>query len=396
VLCIFRADVAAAAEEADVPVASPEAEAGLKKEHALLEKLERIEAEQGSVSGNAIAPLLDLGGLYIKQDRCTDAIAVLTQALKLSRAIEGLFNLQQMELMEPLMECYLALDLTADFEREQRYALLVSDHNFGQSDPRALALLHRIGVWYEEAGWYISAREIHARSLEIARNVGGDSDPRMIEPLRSIARAFRREYTYGLDVIDSQAREGSLMRSRARLENGRLLFDRLGEDSLKRAVALLRSQPEVDRVELVETLLELGDWYQMGRLSRDAVSAYKDAWLESKAPGYAGEALFRIPVAVLYRAQDTGVVMRRPPPNRESFQRYWVDFDFTVTREGEVKDIRISDSNAPGPYQWRLKKSLGQMRFRPRFKDGEPVDTLHATSRQGMWVEKKKWKFEFN
>jgi hypothetical protein len=386
-LCIFGAR-AWAVEEPDAPQ--------LKKEQALLEKLERIEAEHGALNALAIAPLLDLGGLYISQDRCPDAITVLTQALRLSRAIDGLFNAQQMELLEPLIECYLSLDRMADFEREQRYALLVSDTNFGTSDPRALALLHRIGVWYEEAGWYISAREIHLRALEIARRSGDPADARMIEPLQSIARSFRREYTYGLDSIDSEGKKDSRMRSRAYLQNGQLIFDRLGEDSLKQAAALLRRQPVVDRVELVNTLLDLGDWYQMGRLSRDALHAYHEAWLESRMSDYVGDALFSIPVAVLYRPEDTGSVMRRPPPNRENFQHYWVDFDFKVTRDGDVKDVRITGSNAPEPQQWRLKKSLSQMRFRPRFVDGEAVDTVHAKSRQGVWVEKKRWKFEFN
>ena len=266
----FRGEVVPAVEKLDAAaqtetslIREPSA-AQLKKEQLLLKKLEQIEAEHGSVSALAITPLMNLGGLYIEQDRCTDAIAVLTQGLKLSRALDGLFNLQQMELVEPLMECYLALDLVGDFEREQRYSQLVSDTNFGKSDLRALATLQRIGRWYEQAGWYISAREIYTRTVELTRRTGGDMSRLGVAPLRNLARTFQLEYRYGLDAIDSEAKRGSLLRSRAYLQNGKIIPDRLGEDSLKRAVALLRGQPETDRGELVETLLELGDWYQVG------------------------------------------------------------------------------------------------------------------------------------
>ena len=131
-------------------------------------------------------------------------------------------------------------------------------------------------------------------------------------------------------------------------------------------------------------------------LRREALRVYQEAWQEARAPDYAGEALFAGPVPVLYRAQEVGNVMRRPPPDRQNFKRYWVGLDYTVTRDGDVKDVKVTDSNAPEPYQWRLKDGLRQMRFRPRFVNGEPVDSLHVTSRQGMWVENKRWVWKIN
>ena len=391
-LCICAAGVAAAADSGSVPPSPPEPTvAQLKKEQALLAKLEHLENEYGSVTGLAIPHLLDLGGLYIEEDRCNDAIPVLTHGLKLSRALDGLFNLQQMELSEPLMECYLALDLAGDFEREQRYAQIVSDTNFGKNDPRALATLQKIGLWYEQAGWYISAREIYSRAVDIARRAGGGVDLRMVPPLRSIARSFRLEYVHGVDPIDDEEKKASPMRSRAQLHAGQMMLDRLGEDSLKRAISILRTQPDADRTDLVATLLDLGDWYQTGYVRRDALRVYQEAWQESSTPGYAGEAQFAEPVRVLYRPQNVGIALRRPPPNRENYNRYWAAFEFTVTSDGDVKDVKVTESNAPQSHQWRATDALRQTRYRPRFVDGQPVTTEHVKVQQAMWVEKQSW-----
>jgi outer membrane biosynthesis protein TonB len=57
-----------------------------------------------------------------------------------------------------------------------------------------------------------------------------------------------------------------------------------------------------------------------------------------------------------------------------------VDLDYTVTRDGRVEDITVSESNAPRGIEMNVVRDLRVTRFRPRFLDGEPVDTAVNTT----------------
>jgi len=126
---------------------SPERTAAKRahQEQTLIDKLLRIEADDGPLAGAAIPKLLDLSLLYIQDDHCADAIAALMRAVKLSRMNYGLFNPQQLELNEPLLECYLGLDLKDAFERQQRYTVLIGDTVYGKNHPSMLPLLRCAG-----------------------------------------------------------------------------------------------------------------------------------------------------------------------------------------------------------------------------------------------------------
>jgi hypothetical protein len=149
----------------------------------------------------------------------------------------------------------------------------------------------------------------------------------------------------------------------------------------------VRGNPDGDAKRRVDTLLELADWYQMSGALRDALKAYKDVWAIAAASGGAPAELFAAPEPILYRAQ-IGTALRRPPPDREKLQHYWVDFAFTVTRRGEVTDVVVTDATAPKDLQMSLAENLKRTHYRPRFVDGEPADTRDVKLRQGVWVGK--------
>jgi hypothetical protein len=362
-----------------------------RKERDLLAKIEQARDEQGALSTALVAPLLDLGLLYVSTDRCEDAIGVITQALGISRAADGLFNLRQLELLDPLFECYLALDLQRDLDREVRYTLLLGEQTFGRDDARLLPAIDRAARWYEQAGRYISARKLHTRGVWLAERAGGKEDLRLIGPLRGIARAYRLEYVHGLHALDLEDNQISALRSRARLQEPFIRLDQVGTNALRRAEKILRRHPDAGRALVVDTLLDLGDWYQTANARRDAMRTYKAAWVEAHAPGYDGEMPFAEPRPVVYRT-SAGVALRRPPARREGYRRYWVEFEFTVTRAGLVEDIEVLDSDASRALRNWLREDLQRTRYRPRFVAGEPVDTPGFSLRQGMYLEAGDWR----
>jgi TonB family protein len=51
----------------------------------------------------------------------------------------------------------------------------------------------------------------------------------------------------------------------------------------------------------------------------------------------------------------------------------WVELDFTVTESGEVKDVAVHGTSAPGVFEQAASEALSQWRYRPVLRDGKPV-----------------------
>src|SRR5262249_11625814 len=178
-------------------------------------------------------------------------------------------------------------------------------------------------------GEYESARDAYTRALKIARQAGGDTDVRLVNPLRALARTYRLEMQF----------EPEALRGRA--------LDAQGERTLERAAHIVRTNEIVDESLKIETLLDLADWYKMAGGVRDAGKVYKEVW---DAAGPSAANVLGEPTPILYRAA-VGVALRRPPPERDKLQHYWIDFEFTVTRFGEVRDVLVREASAPKDLQ---------------------------------------------
>jgi len=51
----------------------------------------------------------------------------------------------------------------------------------------------------------------------------------------------------------------------------------------------------------------------------------------------------------------------------------WVELDFTVAENGEVKDIGIRGASTPGVFDGAAIGALSQWRYKPLLRDGKPV-----------------------
>jgi tetratricopeptide (TPR) repeat protein len=330
--------------------------------------------DKGHVARELQTPLFELGKLYVQEDQCQNAIPILQRAILLSQRLDGVMTPKQLPLYEPMLECFVARDMIIDLERALDQTILVGESSYGKDDIRMQSPLAHAARWYEEAGLYDNARQQYLRSIRIAEKIGGKKDPRTVNPMRGMAQTYRLEAQYAESL-----RSGAL--------------NAAGERSLERAANIVRMNPDTDPNLRIETLMELADWYQMAGAIRDAARIYKEVWAIASASagdtsaGNTARTLFDEPEPILYRAR-IGTALRRPPPDREKLQHYWVDFEFTVTRFGEVKDVITKDSTAPKDLQISLAENLKSTHYRPRFVNGEPIETKGNHIRQGVWVGK--------
>lgn len=360
----------------------------------VLRNIQSLQGEHGFLAPELLPPLVELGQLY-GAGQCDRAIDILDLALEVSRRKDGLFNPQQLEIYAPLLNCYLTLDRPADLDRAQQYALLIEEQRYGHDDMRMLSALDEAARRYEQGGLYLSARRLHRRAVDIARRGAGENDLALVSPLRGIARAFRLEYAYGLaepDVEDIPHSAAEII-SFATFEGMNTRLDLPGERSLKRALDILRSHPDADPETYHDTLLELGDWHQLANQNRTATRVYRELWRALDTSEPTAEAarnleLLSAPSPIMAR-HHAGSRLRRPPSDVDRYQKYTVDLKYAVTREGRVKDISVIESNAPRDIEIKLARDLKLTRHRPRFLDGEPVDTADLHHRQNFYSPRR-------
>lgn len=358
-------------------------------EAAYRRALRIVEQSEGGFSHGVIEPLHGLGTTYFEGGQYGNAAESLRRAVDVSRKLDGLFNVQQLPLVEALIDTYVALDQVADVDREQQYALRLSENAYGRNDPRMLPVLARTADWSETTGRHRMARQAHARRLEIVGRTAGKRDPGVVAPLRGIARSYVNEYLYGSQEAEQNGREynpalaGTIggMQATGTDPARAVRLDPDGEDALKLALAVLEDRP--DQLALrAETLLDLGDWYQLGGDNQDAKRTYRDAWAAFSAPGGPGTALMSTPAQLYYKAPSSSV--RRP--DQEQAQERFVEVLFTVTPEGRVTDTRVSATDASEAQERSVTTALRRARYRPRFVDGNPVATTDVRHRQVMYA----------
>ena len=356
----------------------------------LLRDIKSLQAKHSFLAPELLPPLIKLGQLY-GAGQCDRAIDILDLALEVSRRKDGLFNTGQLEIYAPLVNCYVSLDLPGALDRAQQYVVRIDEQRYGKNDPRLLPTLDEAARRYEEVGLYLSARKLHLRAVEIARRSTGPDDVSLVKPLRGIARAFRLEYAYGLALPDLAP--GSYVApelvSSATFDGGRTRLDRFGQRALETAVGILRKHSDTHPEEYHETLLELGDWHQLADHRNSALKPYRELWRALDAreraadPGVRTDLLDQ-PQALLGGHNGTGR-LRRPPADVSRLQKYTVDIDYAVTRDGRVEDVTVVESNAPRDIEIRIVRDFKHTRFRPRFEGGEPVATQDLYQRQNFY-----------
>src|SRR5579864_5360188 len=165
----------------------------------------KIVEESGEGADRAmLRPLHGLGATYFAAGQYEDASLILKRALDLSRNLDGLFNVEQISILDPLIDSLVALERHDEAERAYDYSVRVAESAYGKADLRVMRPLTREAHWHERMGRYTTARILYARALQIAEQAAGSESIRTVEPLEGIARTYRLELVNGGDPIALQ------------------------------------------------------------------------------------------------------------------------------------------------------------------------------------------------
>jgi tetratricopeptide (TPR) repeat protein len=341
----------------------------------------------GGADRQLLRPLQGLGSAYTAAKQPEAAIAPLKRALDLSRNLDGLFNANQLELIFPLIEAYVATGRLQEAEKEHGYAFRVAETTYGRNDLRMLGSLDRYARWYEYVGRYGTARVLHDRALATVERAGGANDLRKVTPLRGIARTYRLEYLYGPEQQESSQPTDAFGNALPTFDSSQVgQLQRRGEQSLRFAVSLIEKNEPVNNRLRGETVTELGDWFMVGGATPRALEHYRDAWRSLEQGG--DVSLLTQPRQLAYRPSTFSLERSRAAP--EEIVVKDVTMRFKVTQEGKVTDIVTTTTDVSEPITRTVISAMRRARYAPRLENGQPVDTNDVTFTERVAIRTKQ------
>jgi TonB family protein len=354
-------------------------------EASFTESLTTLERSVGRTNGSLVEPLRGIGYTLAAAGRHQEALPHLERALLVAHHSFGLFDMGQQGILVALATSLTLTGQPNEAQRHMQYLLRAAQSTYGARDPRTAPVLCVIGDWYADLGVFSTARAYFREAIDVVQRKLGKNDPALIEPLRALARSYTQELylaTRGTRVsADSDATD-----ARA---NAKVLAND-GERALEQALQILEQSPASAHDSLGATLVQLGDWYQTKQLPDKALPHYRRAWttiaaLEQSADGTVKA--FNVPAMLYYPTPLLATRNQRAPATQIDI--FFVQVEFTVAPDGTVKDARAVESDAT---QRQVADTLGAIRaarFRPKFVNGEPVETTSVTYRETFRIRKQ-------
>jgi hypothetical protein len=343
-----------------------------------------LEAAAGPYAPGLEEPLAELGRSLAAEGRWQEAVAAYRRGLHVLRVNDGLYSPAQGALVAALLGVYRA---AGDLEQlDGQYDYYFRLHGAGRQPLTPARLYAALGYlrWQREA---------------LRRELPGNEEDRLLELYRLNEDLLER--VRADPAADYAALEALTM---SQLRNLYLLEDRVAPEAETYVAsarqpfpppAFAETDPQLDRLlalqrtalaegrELLQALLprapgaaeragllrELGDWYQWHGIGgravehyRDAIAALEDAARQELVAAWWGE-----PVEL----PDNGAFWQAPEdePAALALARYEVSAAGRARRP-DVKVLQGTDGKAIV-----LGRTLRELRFRPRFAAGEPVDS---------------------
>lgn len=345
-----------------------------------------LEGQRAGADRLLIRPLQGLGETWLESARAAEAVIVLRRAVDLSRNLDGLYNLDQLDLVDALIDAYRQTGQTADAEREHQFAYRTVETAYGKNDLRLIEPLDRYARWFENMGRYSTSRGLHARALQLAEQLSGDRPLVGVPALRGLARTWFLEAVYGPEVEQQTTAPQVAENPGLLMQQPGTRFNSDGERALRYALDIVKERsPDNHRLQ-GELSTELADWY-LASGNRKTRETYAEAWQAFEKANDGSIDTLKAPRLLVYRAPPLAT-SRLQPENAEEYTTRVVDLLATVDENGKVNDARLANetSDLPEATARSVIFALRRARYAPRLEDGIPVTTIDMPFSETLWL----------
>jgi tetratricopeptide (TPR) repeat protein len=309
-------------------------------EQSYLEAIQLIVSSEGEFSRSLIEAYRGLAEVFARRGDHPEAVTVLEQARHISNRNFGLFNLDQLEILDELSAVYEDAGDTRQAQETQRERLAVAERHFGADDAGVVPYRFRLAQYYELARMRGLAREQYEEALAILAADPGTRPAQTLRPLRELVR------------IDT------------------LLGERTGaQRRLTEALASITDAPPLERAA---SLAVLGDAELVAGAKDEAFALYTQAYAAIPDPE-AAKTFFASPQMIDFVPPAGAVDFSRSADREYAWGS--ITLTFALSAQGRAHDIHIVTSVPPGLMDARYTQRLAEATFRPRLAAGAPAAT---------------------
>jgi tetratricopeptide (TPR) repeat protein len=362
------------------------AEAGFQRVIDLVEASGRLTSPR---LGRAYA---GLGITYHAARRFDLAATSLEHAIALNRRAEGLFNEEQLALLDKQADALTELGRFDEALLAHRYALRVIARHEGERSLPFARQLESVGRWYTRVRSFEAGRAALRRSAELVESIAGPNATELAGPLTGFADNARRWLTDPIIRESGSADEqrGSMfhdpvMPAPPSLSPSTIATE--GLRALERAAVIVDANADSSPALVAGVHAQLGDWHTARQAPERARPSYQRAWQAAgAAPDGAKlqQTLFGTPQLIRYTPPEYWDRYARRPP--EEAERLDVELELTVTGEGGIREPRVVGGNSDERLGNQALRAAGTARYRPRLVDGQPVETTGVRFVQPFYV----------
>lgn len=359
------------------PLQVPESAVVLAYKQAITE----LERREGPYAPALSEQMLGLGNTLQQLGRHDEAIDTFKRGAHLARINGGLYSGAQIALLRSEIDSHIELGNFSEVDARQQYLHKVERRSLVGSEDSAHALL-RQAAWHQRAfiagigeeenqgQRLIQMWDLYRMALREISDQFGETAPQLRKPLSGM---LRTQYLIaGHKPFDPNARSRNAVQV---FQTGDRY--RRGETVLK-ALAQLSVRNNAPITQIINDMLALGDWAWWFNKRTEAQSFYAEAMryaTESKDPAatnYLVSALAEpAPLPTIVGLETL------PQPRAEDSGALVVAFEVTDTgRATNIERLKEPGVEEDEKAIDRLIRALRDIRFRPRFEEGQPVATM--------------------
>jgi tetratricopeptide (TPR) repeat protein len=362
------------------------AEAGFQRVIGLIEAAGRL------TSPRLARAYAGLGLTYHAARRYDLAAVSLQRAISLNRRAEGLFNEEQLPLLDKQADALTELGRVEDALLAQRYALRVVRRNQGERSLAFARQLESLGRWYTRARAFEAGRSALRQSAELVQSLAGPGSTELVGPLTGFAENARRWLTDPMirDMNSADTQRASVFQDPAIAAPPGLSPSTIATEGLRaleRAATIVDANPDSAPALVADVHSQLGDWHTARQLPERAKPSYQRAWQAAGAASDGAklqQALFGAPLLIRYTLPENWDRYARRPP--AEVERRDVELELTVTADGGVRDPRVVSGGSDQRLAGQALRAVETARYRPRLADGQPVETPAVRFVQSFYV----------
>lgn len=312
-----------------------------------------IERHEGMLSARLINPLSGLGHTFNRAGNYEKAIESFDRALRLNHIELGFTNFEQFGIQDGLTESYIGTGEYDDASFYQEAQLEIYQRKYGSSSPLVVPGMYKLAEWYSRVGNLEQSALIFRSADRILRESEGEISVARADALMGLASLYERQGNRPAAAT-----------------------------TLRKGIKLLDDNPEPDLLRRAQLQVALGDLYTREGRPKSALVEYTEAWQDlSGSEEYLDvrDEYFRLPVRLSGGPfpKTARNPRRKPGPTRQGF----VVFRYDVGADGRTANVEVVESDPPGLMEDSLKSVYSRSAYRPRFVDGESMDTTSLLSR---------------